>query len=168
MNPCKIAKIVFFVLMLFSMHSSAGAPASVELSQYSVMLCGTVPNGVLSDIDSSEQILSPSGMVDLMILISKEDPDAISYGRVVSDGKIFFKGGGALQLDISFITTLDNGVQSGTVIYLYKNNKRIGGLFYSNESDNVKPKSVYISNTGSVYHVNFGKISDEDCFDRFK
>ena len=107
-------------------------------------------------------------MLFFLILISIVEPIGVSETKVISNGEIHFKGESSINLDASFIMTINGGVHTDTVTYISKKNKIIGGYFYNNESKTDKLKEVYISNTGTVYHINIESVSDDKCLDKFK
>ena len=149
-------------------------PFSAKCSQiknpnsYSVILCGKVSNKILDDIGSYKKRDKKSEMVDLLILISNDEPNGVSDTRVTSNGRIYFKGEKVINFDASFIMTLSDGVHTDTITYISIKNKVIGGYFYKNESDTDKPKEVYISSTGGVYHIDIESLNNDKCLDKFK
>ncbi|WP_410402437.1 hypothetical protein [Escherichia coli] len=90
-------------------------------------------------------------MVDLLILISNDEPNGVSETKVISNGEIHFKGESSINLDASFIMTINGGVHTDTVTYI-KKNKIIGGYFYNNESKTDKLKED-ISQTQELYII---------------
>ncbi|WP_244879955.1 hypothetical protein [Rahnella inusitata] len=96
-------------------------------------------------------------MIDLLILISTDAPNSVSDARVTADGKIFLKGRDTISFPVSLIMTLDGGVHTDTVTYISNRNKLIGGHFYNSENDTGESEEVYISSTGSVYHIEIEK-----------
>ncbi|MEE8729843.1 MAG: hypothetical protein SOI28_14255 [Rahnella inusitata] len=167
MNILKKITIVFFSLLFSSMTVAADDSALGDLSQYTVMLCGKVSNEVLDDVGSHEKSEPLSKMIDLLILISTDAPNSVSDARVTADGKIFLKGRDTISFPVSLIMTLDGGVHTDTVTYISNRNKLIGGHFYNSENDTGESEEVYISSTGSVYHIEIEKISNESCFNKF-
>ena len=165
MNILKKITIVFFSLLFSSMTVAADDSALGDLSQYTVMLCGKVSNEVLDDVGSHEKSEPLSKMIDLLILISTDAPNSVSDARVTADGKIFLKGRDTISFPVSLIMTLDGGVHTDT--YISNRNKLIGGHFYNSENDTGESEEVYISSTGSVYHIEIEKISNESCFNKF-
>ncbi|MFY2736250.1 hypothetical protein [Pseudocitrobacter faecalis] len=155
-------------LIFISLPFAAKCSQLKNLNDYSVMLCGKVSNKILDDIGEYKARDKKSEMVDLLILISNDEPNGVSETRVISNGEIYFKGGGTMNFDASFIMTINGGVHTDTVTYISKKNKIIGGYFYNDESKTDKPKEVYISNTGAVYHINIESVSDDKCLDKFK
>ncbi|EFI8732860.1 hypothetical protein G0T39_004616, partial [Escherichia coli] len=74
------------------------------------MLCGKVSNNILDDIGGYKERDKKSEMVDLLILISNDEPNGVSETKVISNGKIYFKGESTMNLDASFIMTINGGV----------------------------------------------------------
>ncbi|EFA4513279.1 hypothetical protein E0364_24365, partial [Escherichia coli] len=74
------------------------------------MLCGKVSNNILDDIGGYKERNKKSEMVDLLILISNDEPNGVSETKVISNGEIHFKGESSINLDASFIMTINGGV----------------------------------------------------------
>ena len=160
--------IISVGLIFISFSFVAKCSQLKNLNNYTVMLCGKVSNNILDDIGGYKERDKKSEMVDLLILISNDEPNGVSETKVISNGKIYFKGESTMNLDASFIMTINGGVHTDTVTYISKKNKIIGGYFYNNESKTDKLKEVYISNTGTVYHINIESVSNDKCLDKFK
>ncbi|ENY2728896.1 hypothetical protein ACFW38_004369 [Salmonella enterica] len=168
MSDFKKIKIILLSFIITSVSFSAESYQLKNLKDYSVRLCGKVSNEILYDIGSYKERDKKSDKVDLLILISNDDPDGVSDTKVISNGEIYFKGENIINFDVTFIMTLNGGVHTDTVTYISKENKTVGGYFYNNENDADKPKEVYISTTGRVFHIDLESINNDKCLDKFK
>ncbi|EDX9487216.1 hypothetical protein GQP67_004625, partial [Salmonella enterica] len=97
------------------MSFSAESYQLKNLKDYSVRLCEKVSNEILYDIGSYKERDKKSDKVDLLILISNDDPDGVSDTKVISNGEIYFKGENIINFDVTFIMTLNGGVHTDTV-----------------------------------------------------
>lgn len=168
MNIIKLLLLIVLNTILASVSCATEQTFLPAGDNYSVMLCGKISNRILDDIAEYKVKDQESEIVNLLILINNEDPNAITNTRVIANGKIYLKGADIVELDALFIMTLNNGIHTDTITYMAKGNKIIGGHFYNSASDTDNLREVYISPTGNVYHIDITGVSNNECLDNFK
>ncbi|MED0116950.1 hypothetical protein RCU33_06205 [Escherichia coli] len=109
-------------------------------------------NNILDDIGGYKERNKKSEMVDLLILISNDEPNGVSETKVISNGEIHFKGESSINLDASFIMTINGGVHTDTVTYISKKNKIIGDTFIIMRVKLISLRK-YISQTQELYII---------------